>query len=122
MFNINFSNINFFKIVGIIFICALLLYVGIYLFTNKSSVKEPIDILNRIDSLKKENIKLLQVQKELDSMDKVYDVYIDLLDDKIDSINQKTIIIKEYYHDVIVKTKDYFPKEVDSFLKTRYKY
>jgi hypothetical protein len=108
--------------VGIIFICALLVYVGIYLFTKRSTLTEPIDVLRRIDSLKKENIKLLQVQKELDSMDKVYSVYIDLLDDKIDSINQKTIIIKEYYHDIIVKTKEYFPKEVDSFLKTRYKY
>jgi uncharacterized protein YacL len=104
-------------IVGII-----LVYMGVQFFGKKETIKEPSIILQHIDSLKEEQVKLQEAQRKLDSANYNYDISISILDAKIDSIKEKTVIVKDHYINIIPKTRKYSPKEVDTFFKKRYNY
>jgi hypothetical protein len=105
-------------IIGIL----LLIYVFVVIFAPKEKLKESENIIKYIDSLKKDNIRLTEAQKKLDSMSLVYDAQIDSIDDKLNSLNIRTIIVKKYYSKKIAAPKSYTTEQVDSFFKSRYKY
>ena len=103
-------------------IAILTIYLAVVIFTPRQKLKEPKDVTKNIDSLKDANLKLVEAQRKLDSINGVYDVHIGIIDSKLDSLGGKTIIIKEYYHNVIGKPKKYSLKQIDSFFKSRYNY
>lgn len=105
-----------------IILSILTIYLAVVVFTPKEKLKEPKDVTKNIDSLKEANLKLVEAQQKLDSINGMYDVHIGIIDSKLDSLGGTTVIIKEYYHDVISKPKKYSLKQIDSFFKSRYNY
>ena len=103
-------------------IAILTIYLAIVIFTPKEKLKEPKDVTKNIDSLKEANLRLVEAQHKLDSINGMYDVQIGIIDSKLDSLGGTTVVIKEYYHDIIGKPKKYTPKQIDSFFKARYNY
>jgi hypothetical protein len=100
----------------------LIFYVGVVFFTRKQKLKEPSEITKNLDSLKKENVKLTEAQRKMDSVNAQYEVHINIIDSKLDTLTLRTVVVKEYYHDVIDKSRSYNNKQIDSFFKKRYKY
>jgi len=98
----------------------ILLYGLIYLFTKKDQMSP--EMKAAIDSLTKANVQLVEKQKQLDSTISVYKLQVDAVDGKIDNIKEKTIIIREYYHEQIQAVDKYTPTEVEGFFKHRYNY
>jgi hypothetical protein len=105
-------------IIGIL----LVIYVSVVIFTPKEKLKEPTDVTKNINILKKDNVRLTEAQKKLDSINQVYDVQIDSIDSKINNLKIRTIIVKKYYTKTIAAPKSYTTDQVDSFFKSRYKY
>ena len=98
----------------------ILLYGLIYLFTKKEQM--PAELRATIDSLNKVNIQLVEKQRQLDSAIKNFEIKVQQVDVKINSIKERTTIIREYYHELIQSADKYTPSQVESFFKTRYNY
>jgi hypothetical protein len=111
---------NQIKYVGIGILCLVAMYWMIYLFTPKPQM--PVNIKATIDSLTKINTNLVVKQNQLDSAILSYQKQIFDLDYAISNIKEKTIIIKEHYHEVSQTASKFTPSQVDSFFKSRYKY
>jgi hypothetical protein len=96
------------------------LYVLIHIFTTEPQI--PIEYKNTIDSLTKVNNALIERQKKVDSI--IYDYETKLIDIqfRINNIKEKTMIVKEYYHEVSRETQSYNTTQVDSFLRNRFNY
>lgn len=75
-----------------------------------------------LDSIHNTIKKLEDQQKNYDKAVLYQEQYINNLKSQIDTIKGKTVIVKEYYHDVITKIKNYSETELDSFFRQRYKY
>lgn len=104
-------------IIGSCIVMAILLS----LFTGKEKLNIPPQLLHDIDSLKTESAKLKKAQEKLDSLSVLYDDQIKDVEAKIAGIKEKTTIIREYYHDRIIEADKYSKKEIEDFLKNRYK-
>ena len=105
-------------VIGVVTAMTILLYI----FTGGGGkVKIPQNLLNNIDSLKAENAKLKESQKKLDSLAVLYDNQLKEIDIRISKIKEKTTIIREYYHNKIIEVDKYSKKEIEDFLKNRYK-
>ena len=108
------------KTILYIIIAGLVVYGMIYFLTPKSVI--PTEYKAKIDSLTAANKILEAKQKQADSTIAVYNDKVAKVDERIDNIKKETTIIREYYHETITVVKNYTATEVDSFLKTRYKY
>lgn len=109
------------KDLGIIVGACVLIALFLSVFTGKSKLVIPPHILHDIDSLKAESAKLKKAQEKLDSLTVIYDDQIKDVETKIAAIKEKTTIIREYYHDRIIEADKYSKKEIEDFLKNRYK-
>ena len=107
--------------IGLYIIGGLLVLFGLlWITTRKPQI--PADIKATIDSLINVNKQLIEHQKQIDSTIDAYKAEVKQVDNQIDHINEKTTIIREYYHEVSQQTEQYTPTQVDSFFKDRYKY
>jgi GH25 family lysozyme M1 (1,4-beta-N-acetylmuramidase) len=80
----------------------------------------PIDYRASIDSLIQSNNALTKHQEQIDSIIIIYSARVDSVDNRIDSVKEKTIIIKKYYHEVSSKVDTFQVSQLDSFFKARY--
>ena len=96
----------------------ILVYLMIYFFTPKPPM--PIDYRASIDSLIQSNNTLLSHQNKIDSIIIIYSAKVDSVDNRIDSVKEKTIIIKKYYHEVSAKVDTFQVSQLDSFFNARY--
>ena len=96
----------------------ILVYLMIYFLTPKPPM--PIDYRASIDSLIQSNNALIDHQNKIDSIIIIYSTKVDSIDNKIDSVKEKTIIIKKYYHEVSAKVDTFQISQLDSFFKARY--
>jgi hypothetical protein len=97
-----------------------LLYGIIWISTRKPQM--PADLQATIDSLTNANKALIEHQKQIDSTIHVYETEVEKVDYQIDNVKEKTIIIKEYYHEISQQVENYGVVQVDSFFKARYNY
>lgn len=111
--------IDYKKIIYVV-VFFVLLYLVIWLATRQP--KMPIEYKAAIDSLTKENTKLSEKQKSIDSAIAQHQIHIYDLDYKLSNIKETTTIIKEIHHNIINQATHYNAKQVDSFFKTRYNY
>jgi hypothetical protein len=101
-----------------IILAIIAVYFLVQIFTPKLEI--PIEYKNTIDSLSKQNNQLQLHQKLIDSAINLYSIKVDSIDNKIDSIKEKTIIIKKYYHEVSAKIDTFQTSQLDSFFNARY--
>lgn len=55
-------------------------------------------------------------------MTQEYDVKLQEIDERIETIKSRKVIIREYYNNQIDKSKRFTVNQADSFLKDRYNY
>jgi hypothetical protein len=96
----------------------LLVYLMIYFLTPKPPM--PIDYRESIDALVQSNNELIKHQGQIDSIIIIYSAKVDSVDNKIDSVKEKTIIIKKYYHEVSARVDTFQVSQLDSFFNARY--
>ena len=96
----------------------ILVYLMIYFLTPKPPM--PVDYRASIDSLIQSNSLLIEHQHEIDEALDMYNAKVDSVDNRIDSVKEKTIIIKKYYHEVSAKVDTFQVAQLDSFFKARY--
>lgn len=82
----------------------------------------PKEIKAQLDSLKKLTVQLKANQVKYDSIITAQSGIIEEIDDRVNRIKEKTIIIREYYHEQSQAASLYTPTQVDSFFKARYQY
>lgn len=108
------------KNIAYIALAIIVLYFAIQILTSKP--KLPIDIQNKLDSLELVTKTLVKQQHQYDSTIKLQQAIIDQLDFEIDHVQEKTTIIKEYYHEQSKAADNYTPTQLDSFFAKRYGY
>lgn len=118
----NNKKINIINTLGIVVGCLLLLYLLMFIFTKRDRRVDNQDIKNKIDSLNLVNERLVVKQRELDSMTQEYDVKLQEIDERIETIKGRKVIIREYYNNQIDKSKRFTVNQADSFLRDRYNY
>lgn len=116
------SKINIVNTLGIVVGCLLLLYLLMFIFTKRDRRVDNQDIKKKIDSLNLVNERLVVKQRELDSMTQEYDVKLQEIDERIETIKGRKVIIREYYNNQIDKSKRFTVNQADSFLRDRYNY
>lgn len=110
------------RLLGIIGGMVLLVFILLAIFTKKEEVVDNPYIKNQIDSLARVNKALQDKQNEMDINSRKYEDALLDLDFKVQTINQKKSIIREYYHEKIIQPAQYTPQQIDSFFKNRYNY
>lgn len=118
----NNKKINIINTLGIVVGCLLLLYLLMFIFTKRDKRVDNQDIKKKIDSLNLVNERLVVKQRELDSMTQEYDVKLQEIDERIETIKGRKVIIREYYNNQIDKSKRFTVNQADSFLRDRYNY
>jgi hypothetical protein len=108
------------KIIQYIAIVIIVLYFAIQLLTSKREISG--DFKAQLDSLQKVTVALQKQQKSYDSTISLEEEKIKELDYQIDHVKEKTIIIKEYYHEQSKAADSYTPTQLDSFFAKRYGY
>jgi hypothetical protein len=108
------------KQIAYVIVGLFLLYGIIWIATRKPQM--PADLQATIDSLNNANKQLIEHQKQIDSTIHVYETEVKQVDHQIDNAKQRTIVIKEYYHEVSQQVDQYNLTELDSFFKARYNY
>lgn len=111
---------KYYKHILYVILGLVVVYLMIYLFTPKPQILA--NYKASIDSLIKINNTLIERQSKLDNTLVIYNSKIDSIDGKIDSVKEKTIIIKKYYHEIRDRIDTFHSTQVDSFFKQRYKY
>lgn len=114
------KNKQIFKIAGIVLVSLVALRYGILIFTPKPEV--PVEFKNQLDDLNKTTAQYQVDQKRYDSLLAEQGKLYAELDQKISMIKEKVTIVREYYHIKSTAIDKYTPTQVDSFLKSRYKY
>lgn len=113
-------NIKLIKQIGIGIASLVALYFLILLLTRKPSI--PVEVKKELDTLEHVTDSLKENQKKYDAAIIEQQEVISEVDSKIDHIKDKTVIIREYYHDQIQTVSLYTPTELDSFFRARYGY
>ena len=108
------------KIMQYIAVGIIILYLSIQLFTTKREISS--NFKAQLDSLQKVTVALQKQQKSYDSIISSEEQKIKELDYQIDNVKEKTIIIKEYYHEQSKAADSYTPTQLDSFFAKRYGY
>lgn len=108
------------KIMQYIAVGIIILYLSIQLFTTKREISS--NFKAQLDSLQKVTVALQKQQKSYDSIIYSEEQKIKELDYQIDNVKEKTIIIKEYYHEQSKAADSYTPTQLDSFFAKRYGY
>ena len=108
------------KIMQYIALGIIILYLSIQLFTTKREISS--NFKAQLDSLQKVTVALQKQQKSYDSIIYSEEQKIKELDYQIDNVKEKTIIIKEYYHEQSKAADSYTPTQLDSFFAKRYGY
>ena len=108
------------KIILYIAIALIILYYSILIFTSKPQVT--LEFQRRLDSLTLVTTQLQHQQKFYDSIISTSELKVKQLDERLDSIKEKTIIIKEYYHEKSTAADSYTNTQLDSFFAKRYGY
>ena len=108
------------KIMQYIAVGIIILYLSIQLFTTKREISS--NFKAQLDSLQKVTVTLQKQQKSYDSIIYSEEQKIKELDYQIDNVKEKTIIIKEYYHEQSKAADSYTPTQLDSFFAKRYGY
>jgi len=111
----------FFRDLAIIVGSCIVMAIVLSLFTGRNKLVIPKNLTENIDSLKAETARLKKAQEKLDSLSAVYDEQIKDVEARIAGIKEKTTIIREYYHTKIAEADKYTQKEIEDFLKNRYK-
>ena len=93
---------------------------GILLFTPKPQI--PTDVQERLDSLTTVATQLQAKQERLDILLMQQDSIIYELDNKINTTQQSTTVVRKYYVQKGEAASKYNPSQVDSFLQDRYNY
>ena len=114
------KKISIFKIMQYIAVGIIILYLSIQLFTTKRVISS--NFKAQLDSLQKVTVALQKQQKSYDSIIYSEEQKIKELDYQIDNVKEKTIIIKEYYHEQSKAADSYTPTQLDSFFAKRYGY
>ena len=114
------KKISIFKIMQYIAVGIIILYLSIQLFTTKREISS--NFKAQLDSLQKVTVALQKQQKSYDSIIYSEEQKIKELDYQIDNVKEKTIIIKEYYHEQSKAADSYTPTQLDSFFAKRYGY
>ena len=91
------------------------------IFPNKR-YKPDTTLVKRIDSLEKANSVLQQQVSKYDSINSALETKVYQVDNKINDVKEKTIIIKEYYKEKTKEVNKFTPNQLDSFFKQRYNY
>lgn len=111
-----------FKIIGTAVGAVLLMYTLIALFTIRKKLIEPEYLKKNIKELEIQNAKLVQEQKKIDSISTIYNKRIDSLNDKLNILRDRTIAVKQYYHDKVQESERYDSSDLDKFFKDRYNF
>ena len=107
--------------VGIVTLLILVLLSVGYILYDKKQPSDDQDYKQQIDSLNSRIDSLEGDQLQLDSLIKVYQDSVSVLDHKIDSTKQKITDIRTYYGNKIKDISRYNPTQLDSFFTNRYK-
>jgi thioredoxin-related protein len=99
-----------------------IIFVILYFITCRSVNTATIGINTKIDSINLISKNLEIKQKQFDSLIVLENLKINKLDSEIDGVSNKTIIIKEYYHEKISNINKYTTTQLDSFFSKRYGY
>lgn len=116
------SKIDMLTIFIIIMMIALIVYVTVSITTTGQKFKEPKELINKVDSLQKENDSLTNCLMDLYNINDDYTIKIDSLNVQIDSLEKLVSGVKKVHHNTIGKVRKYNDTQVDSFFKSRYKY
>lgn len=100
----------------------LIIYCIVLVCTPRPRLVDSKIIYQKIDSLGKANNALMRENRHLDSVTVELKNQLDTVNIKLNNIQGVKILTKEYYHDLIEKSKTYTPSQIDSFFKNRYKY
>jgi predicted PurR-regulated permease PerM len=106
----------------VVMMIALIVYVAVSITTSVQKFEEPKELINKVDSLQKQNDSLKSSLMDLHNINDDYTIKIDSLNFQIDSLEKITTGIKKDHHTTIDKVRKYNDTQVDSFFKTRYKY
>jgi hypothetical protein len=99
-----------------------IIFIILYFITCRNTNYNSIDINSKIDSINLISKNLEVKQKQFDSLILLENLKINKLDSEIDGVSNKTIIIKEYYHEKISDINKYTTTQLDSFFSKRYGY
>lgn len=113
-------NIKLIKEVGIGIASLVALYFLILLLTRKPQI--PTEVKEELKTLQHLTDSLQQNQKKYEALIKDQEAVISNLDFRLENIKEKTVIVKEYYHEQSQAVGNYTPSQVDSFFKARYQY
>ena len=108
------------KRIGIGIASLVALYFLIVILTPKPDL--PTEVKKELDTLEHVTDSLKENQERYNTAIVEQQEVITELDSKVDHIKDKTVIIREYYHDQVNTVKLYTPTELDSFFKARYGY
>lgn len=108
------------KISTVALLILVLLSVG-YIVYDRMQPSGDEDYRQQIDSLNSRIDSLEDDQLQLDSLIKVYQDSVSVLDHKIDSTKQRITDIRAYYGNKIKDISRYTPTQLDSFFTNRYK-
>lgn len=114
------SNKKLIKQIGIGIASLVALYFLILLLTRKPEI--PAEVKQQLDTLQHLTDSLKENQKKYDAAIVEQQEIISEIDTRVDHVKDKTVIVKEYYHDQIQTVNTYTPTELDSFFKKRYGY
>jgi hypothetical protein len=116
------KQIDVVKIALFFMLIILIAYTCTDFINKKQKFKEPKALINKVDSLEKENQLLKDSLVDLHSINSDYTWRIDSLNIQIDSLETATTGVKKDHHTAIGKVRKYNDNQVDSFFKARYKY
>jgi len=106
----------------VIMMIALIVYVAVSITTSVQKFEEPKELINKVDSLQKQNDSLRSSLIDLHNINDDYTIKIDSLNFQIDSLEKLVSGVKKDHHNTIGKVRKYNDTQVDSFFKSRYKY
>lgn len=105
----------------VIIICVLLAAVKLFeIFSPDIEIKPTKELIDKIDSLNSAIRGVEAHQSKLDSAIIQFSTEIDSLQNEIDTIETKKIIIKQIYHEKINRAATFDSKQIDSFFSNRY--
>jgi len=102
------------------FLGALVIYGILWISTPK--IQPSVDVQKKLDSLNTETKKLIAKQKTYDSLKSIEQKKLIEVEEKINSIKEKTTIIKEYYYEKGQIVNKFNTRQLDSFFSNRYGY
>jgi predicted Holliday junction resolvase-like endonuclease len=108
------------KPVSFIVGCLLFLYIFIVVFTPKTKISK--ESRNKLDSIELQIQALKKQQVKQDSLLTVESNERVAIDKQLETVNNKTTIIREYYIEKSKEVSNYNSTQLDSFFRSRYGY